>query len=107
MLESVVVNLRSVRCLFDDDYMCGYTTNHVGDLKWKRATADLLTYYTGESIYSNVSAYGKPRYYPGDPGMKKCHQLDWPTKKIKSSTFDTPQVFDFLKVDSDAALLPS
>ena len=25
----------------------------------------------------------------------------------KSLLFDTPQVFDFLKVDSDAALLPS
>ena len=27
--------------------------------------------------------------------------------KNKSLVFDTPQVFDFLKVDSDAALLPS
>ena len=28
-------------------------------------------------------------------------------KVKKSLVFDTPQVFDFLKVDSDAALLPS
>ena len=27
--------------------------------------------------------------------------------KVKSIVFDTPQVFDFFKVDSDAALLPS
>ena len=28
-------------------------------------------------------------------------------KKKQSLVFDTPQVFDFSKVDSDAALLPS
>ena len=27
--------------------------------------------------------------------------------KVESALFDTPQVFDFLTVDSDAALLPS
>ena len=32
---------------------------------------------------------------------------DIPVYSLKSIVFDTPQVFDFLKVDSDAALLPS
>ena len=56
--------------------------------------------------------YGHMHYASGMVFSHEHHEgagiRDFDKKsKVKSLVFDTPQVFNFLKVDSDAALLPS